>query len=506
MNKKQIKSPQIILNKLPQIRNLNNDNLNSLSINCKFEENINEEEIEENKEENKKIISRIKQIFISKTNSSKFSYHPLISYSVGHYSEYILYLKTIFVEIKIYKNGIFQKIEKTYFNPYSNSFCVNYDNLSFIFYIYYNQVQIFKDFKEKYFIYSQPELKKIRKNCIDLNNINLSKNQNDSFLLNNSILDSGIFFNKESIKNPFDVIKEKKLYFSCKYNDKLLEITFGFEKIFLNGFFEAKENIKLSYNDNLNIDIPIESFIFLEIQINSNIKQIKKDIHKKIQILRLLGFLNNNIFFIGVLYNTLNNIFYKNNKDDDIDTQNTSNEEKEKMNYEDNNFKIFIYNCDTYFLGQKISFVRRIFSRDFTHEKDDLLKSKNNGKRFSVKSNRKTSIDQGFRSSLFSIQKNEQIDETNKIIQELKEIKKIKEEENKQIIEYTNINNTNTNTINNTITINNTLNTNINSNNTNNVNHKDNKSKNYALSILKSLSNNFSLFDDDILFSQMNIF
>ena len=35
----------------------------------------------------------------------------------------------------------------------------------------------------------------------------------------------------------------------------------------------------------------------------------------------------------------------------------------------DNNCKIFIYNCDTYFLGQKISFVRRIFSRDFTHEK-----------------------------------------------------------------------------------------------------------------------------------------
>ena len=350
---------------------------------------------------------------------------------------------------------------------------------------------------KKNILFAQSELKKLRKKCIEINNINLSKNQNDSFLLNNSIFDSSIFFNKESIKNPFDVIKEKKLYFSCKYKDKLLEITFGFEKIFLNGFFEAKENIKLSYNDNLNIDIPIESFIFLEIQINSNIKQIKKDIHKKIQILRLLGFLNNNIFFIGVLYNTLNNIFYKNNKDDDIDTQNTSNEEKEKMNYEDNNFKIFIYNCDTYFLGQKISFVRRIFSRDFTHEKEDLLKSKN-GKRFSVKSNRKTSIDQGFRSSLFSIQKNEQIEETNKIFKELKEIKKIKEEENKQIIEYTNINNTNM--------INNTLNTNINTNNTNNVNNNDNKSKNYALSILKSLSNNFSLFDDDILFSQMNIF
>ena len=163
MNKKQIKSPQIILNKVPQIRNLNNDNLNSLSLNCKFEENINEEEIEENKEENKKIISRIKQIFISKTNSSKFSYHPLISYSIGQYSEYILYLKkTIFVEIKIYKNGILKKLGKTYFNSYLNSFCVNYDNLSFIFYIYYNQVQIFKDFKEKYFIRTI-RIKKIKK-------------------------------------------------------------------------------------------------------------------------------------------------------------------------------------------------------------------------------------------------------------------------------------------------------------------------------------------------------
>ena len=87
------------------------------------------------------------------------------------------------------------------------------------------------------------------------------------------------------------------------------------------------------------------------------------------------------------------------------------------------------------------------------------------------------------------------MNENNKIIQELKETKKkIKEEENIKILEYNN-----TNTINNTKTINNIV-------NTNNVNNKDNKSKNYILSILKSFSNNFSLFDDDILFSQMNIF
>ena len=96
----------------------------------------------------------------------------------------------------------------------------------------------------------------------------------------------------------------------------------------------------------------------------------------------------------------------------------------------------------------------------------------------------------------FLFKKINKLNENNKIIQELKETKKkIKEEENKKILEYNN----NTNTINNTITINNIV-------NTNNVNNKDNKSKNYILSILKSLSNNFSFFDDDISFSQMNIF
>ena len=95
----------------------------------------------------------------------------------------------------------------------------------------------------------------------------------------------------------------------------------------------------------------------------------------------------------------------------------------------------------------------------------------------------------------FLFKKINKLNENNKIIQELMKQKKIKEEENKQILEYNN----NTNTINDTITINNIV-------NTNNVNNKDNKSKNYILSILKSLSNNFSLFDDDILFSQMNIF
>ena len=63
---------------------------------------------------------------------------------------------------------------------------------------------------KKNILFAQSELKKLRKKCIEINNINLFKNQNDSFLLNNSILDSNIFFNKESIKKPFN--KRKKIY------------------------------------------------------------------------------------------------------------------------------------------------------------------------------------------------------------------------------------------------------------------------------------------------------
>lgn len=483
MNKITISKQQNLLlpnKKITPIKIINNDDINSLRINCTFEESLNEKN-QESQEEHKKLISRIKQIFISKTNSSKFSYHPSISYSVGRLGEYILYLKTIFVEMTTFDKLNIIKNERTYFNPFSTSFSVNYEDFTFIFYIYYNQVQIFSNFKEKYYIYAQPDLNKIRKNCIELNKYNLfiDKSPNDSYIFNSSILDNNFKnYNTDAIKNPFDELREKKIGFSCKISDKILEIKYGFDKIYLNGFFETKNDLKLSFSEPKEIHIPIDSFVFLEIQINSNIKNIKNEIHKKIQILRLLGFSEtHNSFFIGVLYNSNNNIF-KNNKDDDLDTQNTSNEEKEKMYYEEFNFKIYIYNCDSYFLGQKVSLVRRIFSKDFTNEKHDLLKNTDNNKKGFFKTERHhVSVDREIRSSLFSFQKNEQFKETDEIIKELKQVKKKRKEEEDKIKKMKEEN----------------LQKNI--DNTNN-----------PLSILKSLSNNFSLFDDDMLFSQMNMF
>ena len=183
MNKIVSKQKNLLLqNKnITPIKIINNDDLNSLRIICKFEETFNKQ-TQEIQEEHKTLISRIKDIFISKTDCSQFSYHPSISYSVGKLGEYILYLKTIFVEITTFDKVNVIKNEKTYFNPFSNSFSVNYQDFTFIFYIYYNQVQIFSNFKEKYYIYAQPDLKKIRKNCIELNKYNLfaNKSPNDS--------------------------------------------------------------------------------------------------------------------------------------------------------------------------------------------------------------------------------------------------------------------------------------------------------------------------------------
>ena len=483
MNKISISKQQNFLlqnKKITPIKILNNDDINSLRIICKFEEKINEQ-TQEIQEEYKTLISRIKQIFISKTNSSKCSYHPSISYSVGKLGEYIIYLKTIFVEITTFEKGNLIKNERTYFNPFSNSFSVNYQDFTFIFYIYYNQVQIFSNFKEKYYIYATSDLNKIRKNCIELNKFNLftNKSPNNSYIFNSSNFDNNFTsYNIDAIKNPFNYLREKKIGFSCKIYDKLLEIKYGFEKIYLNGFFETKSELKLSFSEPKEIYIPIDSFIFLEIQINSSINNIKKEIYKKIQILRLLGFSEtHNIYFIGVLYNTNYNNIFKINKDDDLDKQNTSNEEKEKMYYEEFNFKIYIYNCDSYFLGQKVSLVRRFFSKDFSKEKSDLLKTPNNNIKSFMKSERHISVDKEKRTSLFSFKKNEQIKETHEIIKELKEInKKRKEEENKiKKMEE--------------------------ENRKKNIDNTNNK-----FSILKSISNNFSLFDDDMLFSQMNMF
>jgi len=435
---------------------------NFLMVNTKFEEYSNDEN-NENNDEYKKVVNRLQQIFISKTNCSKFSYHPLISYSIGKYGEYILYLKTIFVEIISSKNGKFEKREKTYFNPSSNSFSINYNNLTFIFYIYYNQVQIFSNFQDNFYIYAISDLKQIRNNCIELMSINKNnKNSNDSYNLNTSLLETNTKnINIDGIKNPFNKLIDKKLGFSCKLNNNFLEIKYGFEKIYLDGFYEAKQNIKLPFTEPKFIEIPVDSLIFLEIGINSNIKQIKKEIYKKIQILRLLGFCDDEIYFIGILCNLNNNINNKNYKQDNA--ENNSDLENEKIYYIEENFYVYIYICEKYFLGQKITLIRRIFSDEFTNEKNDIIKQKNNNKSNLIERN--ASLDKGKqRNYLFQIKRNENIDKMNKMRQEINN--KLKDEEEMKKTE--NINN-------------------------------------IPFSLLKSLSNNFSLFEDDILYYQMNI-
>ena len=44
-----------------------------------------------NSKENKKLINKINNIFISKSNCSKFNYHPLINYSIDNYEDYTLF-------------------------------------------------------------------------------------------------------------------------------------------------------------------------------------------------------------------------------------------------------------------------------------------------------------------------------------------------------------------------------------------------------------------------------
>ncbi len=159
--------------------------------------------------------------------------------------------------------------------------------------------------------------------------------------------------------------------------------------------------------------------------------------------------------------NSNNNINNQNNNQDY--KINNFNLENEKMYYKDDNFYIYIYNCDKYFLGQKISLIRRIFSDEFTNEKKEILKEENNNKINKIERN--VSLDkQNLRNTIFQIKRNENINKMNKIIQEAN--KKLNEEE--EIKKTENINN-------------------------------------MPLSLLKSLSNNFSLFEDDILYYQMNI-
>ena len=429
--------------------------------NTKFQEKIEEEKMEKNKEEVNKIFIRLNNIFISKTNCSKFNYHPLINYSIGKMGEYSLYLKTIFVEISYYKKGKLKKKEITYFNPYSTSFCVNFHNLTFIFYMLNNKVQIFVNLKEYFTMTALPDIKNIKRNCIDLNNIN-NKNNEYSYRLNNTFINDN-----KKLKNPFEDLKEKVIGFSCKKNDDFYEIKYGLNKIDLDGFYEARNDIKLSFNYPKFIFIKKGSFIFLEIKINCDVDFIKEEIIKKIQILKLLGLTNDDVFYLGIIHNNKitnnninNNINENNNNDNDnyIKTNNEKENENEEIHFKDNNFNIYIFNCDTSFLGQKINLIQRICSQKFDNSEDEILNNTQlNNKIINIRNLSQEKVNT--RNMVLKIQNTENLSEIQKYTgkKNLKQTFEIKKR---------NIQN---------------------------------------IQKLPSISiSNFSLFDDDILYSQMN--
>ena len=430
------------------------NNLTHSIPNTKFQEKIEEEKIENNKEEINKIFNRLNNIFISKTNCSKFNYHPIINYSIGKMGEYSLYLKIIFVEISYYKKGKIKKKEITYFNPYSTSFCVNFHNLSFIFYMSNNKVQIFLNLKEYFTITALPDIKNIKRNCIDLNNIN-NKNNEYSYRLNNTFINDN-----NTIKNPFENLKDKVIGFSCKNNDDFYEVKYGFNKVDLDGFYEARNDIKLSFNYPKFIFIKKGSYIFLEIKINCDVDYIKEEILKKIQILKLLGLTNDNIFYLGIIHNSkiidnnINNTINENNNDNEKEKDN----ENEEIHFMDNNFSVYIFNCDSYFLGQKINLIHRISSQEFDNSKNEILNNTQlNNKITNI---RNLSLDKvNTRNMVLKIQNSENLCEVQKYTgkKNLKQTFEIKKR-NVQTIQK-----------------------------------------------LPSVSiSNFSLFDDDMLYSQMN--
>ena len=405
MNKFQIKKGVNFFTSkiITPIKVFNNDIKSALS-NTKYEE-FEEENENENNEINikdyQKIITRIKQIFLTKSNCQKFSYHPLINYTIGKYGDYSLYLKIIFVEITHYKNDNFIKKETTFFNPNSNTFGVNYQNLFFIFYMHYNNVQIFYQLKENYNIKCSSDIKNIRKNYIDLSNKSNFKKYNfeKTFKLNNTsnLENSVIMKNNENIKNPFDDLKEKIIGFSCKKDDNIYEIKYGYNKIIIDGFYEAREEIKLSFKYPKSILIPKNSLIFLEIKINCEIQKIKKEILKKIQILKILGLTLDKVFFLGIIYN---NNYKIDNYDDD------------EVIFEEDNFKIYIFNCKSYFLGQKINLIQKVFKEEFQAPQVNYVSVNTESNNFI--SVRNVSLDKpNTKNNLNSIQKNEKTQENN---------------------------------------------------------------------------------------------
>ena len=304
-------------------------------LNTKFEEKLNEPKEEKNVKEIQKVITRIKNIFVSKTNCSKFNYHPLINYTIGKYGDYSLYLKTIFVEISYYKKDKIIKIERTFFHPNAQSFAVNFQNLTFVFYMYYNKVKIYLNLKEYLIIFASSDLKKIRENFIDLDS---KKNNNQDNSIN-------------SLKiNPFDNLKEKILCFSCIKNEEIIEVKFGYYPIYLDGFYEINLPISLPFYNNKEILLEKNSLILFEINNNCSVEGMKKIINDKIQIFKILEISAKTIYYFGI-------IIERENINENIN--------KNLTYYQNKNFKIYILEINNDFLGQKIPEITETKNNDY---------------------------------------------------------------------------------------------------------------------------------------------
>ena len=316
-----------IILKNPKLNLINN--LNDMLQETKFIITKNDNN-NHNTKENKTIINKINNIFISKSNCSKFNYHPLINYSIDNSEDYTCYFNLIFVEISHYKKNKIKEIERTFFHPNSQSFAVNFQNLTFIFYMYYNKVKIYLNFKEYLIIFASSDLNKIRENFIDLD----SKKYNNQ---NGSVNTLKI--------NPFNNLKEKILCFSCIKKEEIIEVKFGYYPIYLDGFYETKLPISLPFYHNKEISLDNNSIILLEIKNNCTVEEMKKIIDDKIQIFKILEISIKTIYYFGII----------------IERENINeNFNKNLTYYENKNYKIYILEINNDFLGQEIIEINKI--------------------------------------------------------------------------------------------------------------------------------------------------
>ena len=103
------------------------------------------------------------------------------------------------------------------------------------------------------------------------------------------------------------------------------------------------------------------------------------------------------VFFLGIIYN---NNYKIDNYDDD------------ELIFEEDNFQIYIFNCKSYFLGQKINLIQKVFKEEFQAPQVNYVSVNTESNNFI--SVRNVSLDKpNTKNNLNSIQKNEKTQENN---------------------------------------------------------------------------------------------